>query len=102
MAYSFPSYREISRKLETIGIFSGHLDASYAAAIPRTSVPPNHQQTSLPPQITNSELNSALADGDVFYNLCVDIANRAIEMYNKAGRPNFALKLRGTLAAIML
>lgn len=52
--------------------------------------------------ISNSELLSCIKDKDVFYDLYVAVTNRAIDMYAKAGRRKFALKLHGSLAALDL
>lgn len=41
-----------------------------------------------------------MEDREAFYELYVDTTNRAIDMYAKAGRRKFALKLHGSLAAL--
>jgi hypothetical protein len=43
---------------------------------------------------------SSIEERETFYDLYVAISNRAIDMYAKAGRRKFALKLHGTLAAL--
>jgi len=42
----------------------------------------------------------AIGDGEAFYDLYCNISNRAIDMYVKAGRRKFALKLHTCLAAL--
>lgn len=43
-----------------------------------------------------------MEDKEVFYEAYVKLTNRAIELYAKAGRRKFALKLHGSLAALDL
>jgi hypothetical protein len=50
--------------------------------------------------VSRPEIVSAIADKDVFYDLYVNITKRAIDLYAKAGRRQFALKLHATLAAL--
>ena len=90
------------RKLETIGIRIGHLDSSYNPKHSQPSVSSSPQHSSLLPKITHSELSSAAQDDNIFYELCVRIAFRAMDMYTKAERHRFALRIRGILAAINL
>jgi hypothetical protein len=52
--------------------------------------------------ISNKDLLGAIQDREVFYKLYIDITNRAISMYTKAGRRKSALKLHGSLAALDL
>lgn len=52
--------------------------------------------------VSNVELVSAMADKDAFYDLYIQITNRAIELYARAGRRKFAIKLHGDLAALDL
>ncbi|KAK0459605.1 uncharacterized protein EV420DRAFT_1307323 [Desarmillaria tabescens] len=51
-------------------------------------------------KISNEHLLKALEDKEAFYDLYINITNRAIDMYAKAGRRKFALKLHGSLAAL--
>lgn len=50
--------------------------------------------------ISRHEIISAIGDKDVFYDLYTSISNRAIDMYVKAGRRKFALKIHGSLAVL--
>jgi len=94
-------------KLDTIGIKVGHLPASppfsttfaQPSPLPELSQPTS-KRSSL--KISKAELLSSLESRDAFYDLYVDVTNRAIDMYTKAGRRKFALKLHGTLAALDL
>ncbi|KAG6861666.1 hypothetical protein C0995_013672 [Termitomyces sp. Mi166 len=52
--------------------------------------------------ISNNDLLKAIDDAEAFYKLYVDATNRAIELYTKAGRRKFALRLHGSLAALDL
>ncbi len=69
--------------------FSGVSDASVKSS-----------ETSSPQTISNDHLLKALEDKEAFYDLYITITNRAIDMYAKAGRRKFALKLHGSLAAL--
>lgn len=51
-------------------------------------------------RISNHEVTLAIGDKDTFYDLYCTTSNRAIDMYVKAGRRKFALKLHGFLAAL--
>jgi hypothetical protein len=59
---------------------------------------PTRKRSSL--KISKAELLSSLNNQDTFYHLYIKVTNRAIDMYTKAGRRKFALKLHGTLAAL--
>jgi hypothetical protein len=50
--------------------------------------------------ISNPELLKCLEDRTEYYDLYIKLTNRAIEMYVKAGRRKFALRLHGSLAAL--
>ena len=50
--------------------------------------------------ISKREIISAIGDKEVFYDLYTTISNRAIDMYVKAGRRKFALKIHGSLAVL--
>ncbi|KAG2367519.1 trafficking protein particle complex subunit 10 [Suillus spraguei] len=51
-------------------------------------------------RISNHEITLAIGNKDAFYDLYCTTSNRAIDMYVKAGRRKFALKLHGFLAAL--
>jgi trafficking protein particle complex subunit 10 len=50
--------------------------------------------------ITNSDFLKCLEDQMAFYDIYVNLTNRAIDAYVKAGRRKFALRLHGSLAAL--
>ena len=89
-------------KLETIGIKLGYLPSlppfSTTYTLPDDPLKPK-QYLSLS-KISNTELLSSLEHQAAFDDLYVHVANRAIDMYTKALRPKFTLKLRGSLAAL--
>jgi hypothetical protein len=51
-------------------------------------------------RISNHEIMLAIGGKEAFYDLYCATSNRAIDMYVKAGRRKFALKLHGFLAAL--
>jgi hypothetical protein len=51
-------------------------------------------------RISNHEVMLAIGGEEAFYDLYCATSNRAIDMYVKAGRRKFALKLHGFLAAL--
>jgi hypothetical protein len=51
-------------------------------------------------RISKQEVILAIGDKEAFYDLYCTTSNRAIDMYVKAGRRKFALKLHGFLAAL--
>ena len=81
----------------------GHLPLrppfSMVLAWPPSNTPPPPQQR-LSQKITQPEILASIEDTDSFYDLYVNVSNRAIDMYAKAGRRKFALKLHGSLAAL--
>ncbi|KAJ7098036.1 trafficking protein particle complex subunit 10 [Mycena belliarum] len=91
---------ELARnQLDIIGVKVGHLPAR-----PPFSNSPNPPSTSGSPEsdkkISNPDILESIKSGDTFYDTYVGITNRAIDMYAKAGRRKFALKLHGSLAAL--
>jgi trafficking protein particle complex subunit 10 len=50
--------------------------------------------------ISNSELLRCFGDQAAFYDLYINVTNRAIDTYVTAGRRKFALRLHGSLAAL--
>ncbi|KAG5647176.1 hypothetical protein DXG03_001133 [Asterophora parasitica] len=93
---------ELARtQLDVIGVAVGHLPKrppfSSSCDTSISPVETNSTQT-----ITNTELLKAIKDPDVFYKLYIDATNRAIDMYTKADRKKFALRLHGSLAALDL
>ncbi|KAF7338390.1 hypothetical protein MVEN_02064700 [Mycena venus] len=51
-------------------------------------------------KISSTDILECIQNRDTFYETYVGITNRAIDMYAKAGRRKFALKLHGSLAAL--
>ncbi|KAF7304837.1 hypothetical protein MKEN_01197800 [Mycena kentingensis (nom. inval.)] len=85
-------------QLDIIGAKVGHLPVR----------PPFCNAAELPPPgtfakektLSSTQILDAINNRDAFYETYVNITNRAIEMYAKAGRRKFALKLHGSLAAL--
>ncbi len=61
---------------------------------------PTSSQTKSKGKISHADLLKAIDSKDAFFDLCIGITNRAIEMYANASRRKFALKLHGSLAAL--
>ncbi|KAK0450746.1 hypothetical protein EV421DRAFT_2050577 [Armillaria borealis] len=91
---------ELARsQLDTLGMKSQHLPCRPPfSGVSDASV--KLSETSSSQTISNDHLLKALEDKEVFYDLYINITNRAIDMYAKAGRRKFALKLHGSLAAL--
>jgi trafficking protein particle complex subunit 10 len=68
-------------------------------SLPSVPVTP-HEASQESRTISNSELLKCLGDQAAFYDLYIQLTNRAIDTYVKAGRRKFALKLHGSLAAL--
>ncbi|KAK1232281.1 hypothetical protein PQX77_004655 [Marasmius sp. AFHP31] len=86
-------------QLDIIGIELGHLPAKPPFSSVLAS-PGNHTPSS--GQISNAQLLKAFGDTEEFYELYIMITTRAIDLYAKAGRRKFALKLHGSIAALDL
>lgn len=92
-------------QLDAIGIKVGHLPFRppfSLTATHLTSTPTNVHTKRSSHKISKLDLLTSIKDREAFYALYVAITNRAIDMYAKAGRRKFALKLHGTLAALDL
>ncbi|KAF8626389.1 hypothetical protein AX15_005037 [Amanita polypyramis BW_CC] len=62
---------------------------------------PQHDSvTSSGQQIANADVHACINDAEFFYDLYTRVTNRAIEMYARAKRRKFALKLYESLAAL--
>ncbi|TFK43010.1 trafficking protein particle complex subunit 10 [Crucibulum laeve] len=91
---------EIARtQLDLIGLKCGHLPERPPFSVSSSRKSRNSTSGG---KISNPELLKAIDDRDAFYELYVGTTNRAIDMYAKAGRRKFALKLHGSLAALDL
>ncbi|KAG6898254.1 hypothetical protein C0992_002268, partial [Termitomyces sp. T32_za158] len=88
-------------ELDTIGFTVGHLPQKPPFSSSCTS-PGQQAKTDLTLNISNGDLLEAIGDDEAFYQLYTDATNRAIELYIKAGRRKFALRLHGSLAALDL
>lgn len=92
-------------QLDILGIKVGHLPsrlpfsmAAYTVAGAPSSPLPEKRSSSQ--RISKYEIMLAIGDSEAFYDLYCSISNRAIDLYVKAGRRKFALKLHGCLAAL--
>ncbi|KAM6500907.1 Trafficking protein particle complex subunit 10, TRAPPC10 domain containing protein [Amanita muscaria] len=89
-------------QLNMIGTRTNHLPQS----LPFTTCPNQGDVkgdvTSASQQISNSDICSSVDDIEKFYDLYVKVTNQAVEMYGKAKRRKFALKLHESLAALDL
>ncbi|KAG7092380.1 hypothetical protein E1B28_008737 [Marasmius oreades] len=84
-------------QLDAIGIEVGHLPRNP----PFSSALASHgKYGSSAGQISNAQLLATLKDKETFYDLYILITTRAIDLYAKAGRRKFALKLHGSIAAL--
>ena len=84
-------------QLDNIGISAGHLPNKPPFSNAYQGPAAKTQSTA---KISNREVQSAIDDSDFFYDLYVRTTKSAIDMYAKAGRRKFALKLHGSLAAL--
>ncbi|KAH7915010.1 trafficking protein particle complex subunit 10 [Hygrophoropsis aurantiaca] len=92
-------------QLDVLGVKVGHLPSKppFSMALPTLSIgisPSNSHKRSSTQRISKYELMLAIGEQDAFYDLYCVTSNRAIDMYVKAGRRKFALKLHGSLAAL--
>ncbi|TFK72158.1 hypothetical protein BDN72DRAFT_836546 [Pluteus cervinus] len=96
---------ELARhQLDIIGVRVGHLphQPPFSTVVDSPEVLSKAINTNATKVISNEKLLSALGNAEAFYELYVATSNRAIELYAKAGRRKFALKLHGSLAALDL
>ncbi|KAJ7273596.1 trafficking protein particle complex subunit 10 [Mycena haematopus] len=93
---------ELARnQLDIIGVKVGHLPAR--PPFSNSSRPPSSSGSATSDKkISSSHILECIQNRDTFYETYVEITNRAIDMYAKAGRRKFALKLHGSLAALDL
>ncbi|KAJ7905373.1 trafficking protein particle complex subunit 10 [Mycena olivaceomarginata] len=91
---------ELARnQLDIIGIKVGHLPAR--PPFSNSSRPPSSSGSAASDKkISSSDILECIQTRDTFFETYVGITNRAIDMYAKAGRRKFALKLHGSLAAL--
>ncbi|OJA10941.1 hypothetical protein AZE42_04658 [Rhizopogon vesiculosus] len=92
-------------QLDLLGVKVGHLPPKppFANTIVEET-PTSHAEQpskrSSTHRISKYEVILAIGDREAFYDLYCATSNRAIDMYVKAGRRKFALKLHGFLAAL--
>ncbi|KAJ6455695.1 trafficking protein particle complex subunit 10 [Mycena sanguinolenta] len=93
---------ELARnQLDIIGVKVGHLPAR--PPFSNSPRPPSSSGSAASDKkISSSDILGCIQKRDTFYETYVGITNRAIDMYAKAGRRKFALKLHGSLAALDL
>ncbi|KAI6036383.1 trafficking protein particle complex subunit 10 [Pisolithus microcarpus] len=91
-------------QLDILGVKVGHLPPKppFSMAVQTVSTNPSSPLPERNPsqRISKYEILLAVGDSEVYYDLYCTISNRAIDMYVKAGRRKFALKLHGCLAAL--
>ncbi|KAG1756516.1 trafficking protein particle complex subunit 10 [Suillus paluster] len=92
-------------QLDIIGVKVGHLPQTPPFAttyMEETPALPSQRigERSSTQRISNHEVMLAIGNEEPFYDLYCATSNRAIDMYVKAGRRKFALKLHGFLAAL--
>ncbi|KDQ60741.1 hypothetical protein JAAARDRAFT_172897 [Jaapia argillacea MUCL 33604] len=91
---------ELARhQLDILGVRLGHLPPRPPFSSVSPTVTPD-TATFPKDNISNPELTLALNGAEVFYDLYVRITNRAIDLFKRAGRRKFALRLHGSLAAL--
>ncbi|KAJ7063184.1 trafficking protein particle complex subunit 10 [Mycena amicta] len=90
---------ELARiQLDIIGVRVGHLPVRPPFC--STTQPPSSGAFAPDKPLSSKEVSEAINSRDAFYESYVVMTNRAIDMYAKAGRRKFALKLHGSLAAL--
>ncbi|KAJ7285957.1 trafficking protein particle complex subunit 10 [Mycena rebaudengoi] len=91
---------ELARnQLDLIGVKVGHLPLR--PPFSNSPKPPSASGSAdATEKISSADILESIQNNDVFYDTYVGITNRAIDMYAKAGRRKFALKLHGSLAAL--
>ncbi|KAG6336920.1 hypothetical protein ID866_2158 [Astraeus odoratus] len=89
-------------QLDILGIKVGHLPRKppFSMALHTAVTAPPSGKVSSAHRISKYEIMLAIGDREAFYDFYCTISNRAIDMYVKAGRRKFALKLHGCLAAL--
>ncbi|EMD38446.1 hypothetical protein CERSUDRAFT_153326 [Gelatoporia subvermispora B] len=91
-------------QLDIIGVGMGFLPPlpPFSMALPSAVVHTTSGDGNVPESIGNKELASAVGNKDLFHDFYIQLTNRAIELYARAGRRKFAIKLHGDLAALDL
>lgn len=92
---------QIKSQLDIIGVQAGHLPLNPPFSV-KVSSGNAVSKSSSDTSISNEDLLRVTNDREDFYKLYIDVTNRAISAYTKAGRRRSALKLHGSLAALEL
>jgi hypothetical protein len=87
--------------LDIIGILAGHLPDSVPFSLSKPHLETTEENRS-PMKISRIEILTSLNDRDAFYELYISTTNRAIDLYARASRRKFAIRLHGSLAALDL
>lgn len=82
--------------MDKLGIKLGYLPPKLPFSMSYTPIVDKHSEMAM----SKSELTTALKDKETFLDLYVRVTNKAIDMYTKAGRRKFALRLHESLAAL--
>jgi hypothetical protein len=87
-----------------MGVRVGHLPGRppFSTNISPQRPTPNALDKRSSRTISQPQLTACLHDKEAFYELYGGLSNKAIDLYAKAGRRKFALKLHGSLAALDL
>lgn len=79
----------------------GHLPVSLPFSVSNISLATaDRNNTRSSKKISRAEILSAIQDQAAFYDLYVNLTNRAIDTYAKGNRRKFAVMLHGKLAAL--
>ncbi|KZV72948.1 hypothetical protein PENSPDRAFT_628128 [Peniophora sp. CONT] len=94
---------ELARhQLDILGVSAGHLPsrAPFTMSISPERPRPNAVDKRASRTISQPALVACFNDAEAFYELYNALTNKAIDLYARAGRRKFALKLHGSLAAL--
>ena len=101
VSFECDHFHQTNSQLDVIGVRAGHLPLNPPFSI-KVSSGKTVSKSSSDTSISNEDLLRATNDREDFYKLYIDVTNRAISTYTKAGRRKSALKLHGSLAALDL
>ena len=98
-----PELIELARhQLDILGVSAGHLPSRvpFTMSISPERPKPNVGDKRASRTISQPALLACFNDPEAFYELYNALTNKAIDLYARAGRRKFALKLHGSLAAL--
>jgi len=101
VSFEYDHSYQTNSQLDIIGVRAGHLPLNPPFSVKLASgnaISKSSSDTS----ISNEDLLRVTNDREDFYKLYIDVTNRAISAYTKAGRRKSGLKLHGSLAALDL